>query len=235
MKKLMIAAAVMAAGVAMADGIVSSDVVGYQTKTVTTGFSLQTPTFTDVGVDGYDLANFKFVNGAGDGTEVIQVLDANGVNNETWAWLNGNVGMPDGWYDSVSWEPIAATIVPGDGYLMNVSADVDMQFAGQVKNGKTTVTVPTGFFVAGNCTPMPISIQSLKLVNAAGDGTEVIQVLDENGVNNVTWAWLNGNVGMADGWYDSVTWESIDATIAPGEAFLMNVSADVDMEVPSVL
>ena len=221
----------------MAADIVSSDIVGYQNKTVTTGFSLQTPTFTDIGVDSYDLANFKFVDGAGDGTETIQVLDASGVNNETWAWLTAaNSGMPDGWYDFNTWAPIVASIVPGDGYLMNVSADVDVQFAGQVKKGKTTVTIPAGFFIAGNCTPSPVSIQSLKLVNAAGDGTETIQVLDATGVNNETWAWLTeANSGLPDGWYDFNTWEPIVATIAPGEAFLMNVSADVDMEVPSAL
>ena len=31
--------------------------VGYQTKTITTGFSLSTPTFEDVGAEGLDLQN----------------------------------------------------------------------------------------------------------------------------------------------------------------------------------
>ena len=101
--------------------------VGYQTKTVTEGFSLTTPTFTDVGVDAYDLQNMKLVDAAGDGTEVIQVLNSAGVNNESWAWLNANVGMEDGWYDELTWEPITATIDPGEAFLMNIGADVNME------------------------------------------------------------------------------------------------------------
>ena len=236
MKKIAIVASglLWATGI-FADGVSSQEIVGYQTRTIKAGFSLNTPTFTDVGSDGIDLSKFKLLNAAGDGTEVIQVLDENGMNNETWTWLNENAGMKEGWYDEVSWEPISGKINPGNGYLMNVAADVVVSVSGAVKADKTIVDLPVGFKVVGNSTPDSIDLQSIKILNGAGDGTEVIQVLDENGINNETWAWLNENAGMKEGWYDEVSWEPINKTVDPGSAFLFNVATDTKVEIPAAL
>ena len=167
---------------------------------------------------------------------MIQFLNENGQNSETWVWLNANVGMEDGWYDVNTWELITKTVLPGVGYLMNVSSPVDMLIAGQVKEDITTVTLPAGFSVFGNNTPISVNLQNIKLAeSAAGDGTEMIQFLNANGQNTETWIWLNANVGMDEGWYDINTWEPIEYVIAPGEAFLMNVAADVEMTLPAAL
>ena len=108
-------------------GLESANVVGYQTKTVKAGFSLNAPTFLDVNSDGFDLSNFKLgETAAGDGTEQIQVLDENGQNNENWVWLNGNMGMEDGWYDAVTWSPITYDVKPGEAFLINVVSEVQM-------------------------------------------------------------------------------------------------------------
>ena len=217
-------------------GLESANVVGYQTKTVKAGFSLNAPTFLDVNSDGFDLSNFKLgETAAGDGTEQIQVLDENGQNNENWVWLNGNMGMEDGWYDAITWQPVTKKIVAGNGYLMNVAADVEMTVAGQVKDSITTITLNAGFTVAGNNSPVNFDIQNIKIIDGAGDGTEQIQVLDENGQNNENWVWLNGNMGMEDGWYDAVTWSPITYDVKPGEAFLINVVSEVQMTIPAAL
>ena len=236
MKTLMIAAsAVLCAAVTF--GLESANIVGYQTKTIEAGFSLSTPTFLDVGQNTIDLQNFKLSeNAAGDGTEVIQFLDEKGACTKVWIWLNANAGMEDGWYDNDTWESIENTVFPAVGYLMNVSADVTMMVAGQVKADKTTVTLPAGFSVYGNNNPSDIDLQSIKLSeSAAGDGTEVIQLLDEKGACTKVWIWLNANAGMEEGWYDNDTWEPIEYTVKAGEAFLMNVTAPVKMTIPSVL
>ena len=236
MKTLMIAAsAVLCAAVTF--GLESANVVGYQTKTLDAGFSLSTPTFLDVGQTSMDLQNFKLgPNAAGDGTEMIQFLNDEGQCPEMWIWLNANMGMDEGWYDFNTWEPITKTIVPAVGYLMNVSASVDMLVAGQVKTDKTTVTIPTGFSVFGNNTPVDVDIQSIKLGEAAlGDGTEMIQFLNNEGQCTEMWIWLNANMGMEEGWYDFNTWEPIEYTVKAGEAFLMNVTAPVEMTIPSAL
>ena len=224
-------------GAAVTFGLESANVVGYQTKTLDAGFSLSTPTFLDVGQTSMDLQNFKLgPNAAGDGTEVIQFLNEGGQNTEIWVWLNANMGMEEGWYDINTWEPITQSIVPAVGYLMNVSAPVDMLVAGQVKTDKTTVTIPAGFSVFGNNTPVDVDIQSIKLGEAAlGDGTEVIQFLDDGGQNTEIWIWLNANMGMEEGWYDINTWQPIEYTVKAGEAFLMNVTAPVEMTIPSAL
>ena len=211
--------------------------VGYQAKTITTGFSLSTPTFQDVGEDGLDLQNFKLSDSAaGDGTEMIQFLDENGQCTEMWVWLNANAGQEPGWYDNTTWAPIKKTILPAVGYLMNIGADVDIVISGQVKTGTTTVSLPAGFSVRGNSTPVDVSIQAIKLADsAAGDGTEMIQFLDENGQCTEMWVWLNANAGQEPGWYDNTTWEPIDYSVKAGEAFLINTSAPVDMIIPSAL
>ena len=236
-KMIAVTAASLCAAVTFAEGIESQNVVGYQTKSISAGFSLSTPTFLDVGQEGMDLQNFKLgANAAGDGTEMIQFLDDEGINTQIWIWLNANMGMEEGWYDFNTWEPITETIVPSAGFLMNVSASVDMLIAGQVKSDKTTVTLPAGFSVVGNNTPNNIDIQSLKLGEAAaGDGTEMIQFLDNEGINTQIWIWLNANMGMEEGWYDFNTWEPIEYTVKAGEAFLINVAADVEMTIPSAL
>ena len=211
--------------------------VGYQTKSVTSGFSLSTPTFLDVGEESLNLQNFKLgENAAGDGTEMIQFLNEGGQCTEIWVWLNANAGMEPGWYDSNTWAPIEGAIPPAVGYLMNVSASVDMTVSGQVKDGKTTTTIPAGFSVRGNGSPVDIDLQTIKLADAAaGDGTEMIQFLDENGQCTEIWVWLNANAGMEPGWYDSNTWAPIEYTVKAGEAFLINTSADVELTIPAAL
>ena len=184
-----------------------------------------------------DLQNFKLgANAAGDGTEMIQFLNEEGQCPEMWIWLNSNSDMEEGWYDFETWEPITQTIFPGVGYLMNVSAAVDMLVSGQVKSGNTTVTLTAGFSVFGNNTPTDIDLQSIKLgANAAGDGTEMIQFLNEEGQCPEMWIWLNSNSDMEEGWYDFETWEPINYTVKAGEAFLLNVTADVEMTIPAAL
>ena len=224
-------------GAAVTFAIESANVVGYQTKTITTGFSLSTPTFEDVGAEGLDLQNFKLAdNAAGDGTEMIQFLDEEGQCTEMWVWLNANAGMEPGWYDNTTWAPIEKTIVPAVGYLMNIGADVDIVISGQVKSGTTTISIPAGFSVRGNNTPVDIDLQTIKLADtAAGDGTEMIQFLDADGQCTEMWVWLNANAGMEPGWYDNTTWAEIEYTVKAGEAFLINTAAAVDMTIPSAL
>ncbi len=220
-----------------ADSIESSTVVGYQTVTIPEGFSLWTPTFVDVNAETFDLANFRLAdNAAGDGTDQIQVLDADGLVSQIWIWLNANSDMEPGWYDFDSWDPIEAGIAQGVGYLMNVPADIDLLMKGVVLAGERSTTLTAGFNVCGNNAPVEIALADMKLAdNAAGDGTEQIQVLDADGLVSQIWIWLNSNSDMDSGWYDFDSWDPIEAVIAPGQAYLMNVPQDVAVTMPSAL
>ena len=220
-----------------ADSIESTTVVGYQTLTIPAGFSLWTPTFVDVNAETFDLANFKLGDEAlGDSSEQIQVLNADGINNETWVWLNKNAGMTPGWYDINTWEPITKSISVGTGYLINVTAPVTLEMKGVVFSQQRTMTLPAGFNVFGNSSPVEIALASIKLgANALGDCSEQIQVLDADGINNETWIWLNENAGMTPGWYDINTWEPVVKTVDPGQAFLFNATQDSSVTLPSAL
>jgi len=173
---------------------------------------------------------------AGDGTEQIQVLDGDGLSPTSYVWLNENVGMDAGWYDIDTWEPIDATIPVGNGFLMNASAEMAITTSGEVAGEATTVDVPAGFSVLGNCSPVDVDIQVMALdEGAAGDGTEQIQVLDADGLSPASYVWLNENVGMGAGWYDIDTWEPIVATVNAGEAFLFNTQAETTLTIPSAI
>jgi len=119
---------------------------------------------------------------------------------------------------------------------MAVDADVELQTAGTVKQGTSVIKLPSGFNVVGNSTPNEIDLQKMKLLNAAGDGTEQIQIIEQDGSCSTIWTWLNTDIGVEkDGWYDNDTWEPIVKTVKPGTAFLIAVDADTELELPAVV
>ena len=240
MKKIMLSAAVLAALIGTATAattVTSANTVGYQENVMANGYTLNAPAFMGVGTDGLvDLSKLKLINAKGDSTELINFLDEEGMNTETWAWLTKDgAGMDDGWYDYVTWASIKTSIKKCEGYLMCAGSGVSLQSAGQVRLDDETVTLKAGYTVTGNTTPISIDLQSIKLIDAKGDSTEMINFLDAEGMNTQTWAWLTEEgAGMEDGWYDYVTWKKIEYTVKPGEAFLFGVSADVKVVFPGV-
>ena len=106
--------------------------------------------------------------------------------------------------------------------------------------GYQTKTIPAGFSLS---TPTfqdiganGLDLQNFKLSDsAAGDSTEMIQFLNEEGQCTEMWVWLNANAEMEPGWYDFNTWAPIDYTVKSGEAFLFNTVSPVEMIIPSAL
>lgn len=66
-----------------------------------------------------------------------------------------------------------------------------------------------------------MTIQDVKLVGAAGDGTETMLVLNSNGNVEAEYAWLSvDQTGYeADMWCDSITWDPANAPVAYGQGF----------------
>ena len=92
--------------------------VGFLEKVGTQGYSLFTPTFADVGVDGVDLQSIKLVNATGSEGEFIQTFTASGALNPAYSYLTMDVdGMDDGWYDG-DWNMVEETVQPGAAFLM---------------------------------------------------------------------------------------------------------------------
>ena len=117
MKKLMIAATAALCGTVVF-GLESANVVGFLEKVGTQGYSLFTPTFADVGVDGVDLQNVKLVNATGSEGEFIQTFTASGALNPAYSYLTMDAdSMDDGWYDG-DWNMVEETVQPGAAFLM---------------------------------------------------------------------------------------------------------------------
>ena len=108
-------------------GLESANVVGFLEKVGTQGYSLFTPTFADVGVDGVDLQNVKLKNAVGSETELIQTFTSEGALNPQYSYLIESIdGMPDGWYDT-SWSMVEETVPSGAAFLIWNTATVGLE------------------------------------------------------------------------------------------------------------
>ena len=97
----------------------SANVVGYLEKAAATqGYTLFTPTFADVGVDGMDIQKIKLVGSSGDLSDFIQTFTAAGALNPEYSYLTmDGFGMAYVWYDS-NFEPVEETVQPGAAFLI---------------------------------------------------------------------------------------------------------------------
>ena len=110
-----------------ADGLVSSDIVGYQTKSVRKNLSVQIATFDEIDEDGLDIQKIKPI--VPDGEEIvsgdftIQIYGDTGVIQAQYMYVLGediDDGFADGWYEE-DWETLVEKkFEAGEGF--NVSA-----------------------------------------------------------------------------------------------------------------
>jgi hypothetical protein len=231
MKKLVTAFALCAAISAMA--VESENVVGYQTVTCASGFTVFTPTFLTVGgtpitykdLSGTfeDFDNLQFFNAAGDVTFTA-----------TWYTLE-NASVPTGWYDG-DFNPLADTeITTGQGFFVSLANAGSVTVKGEVNKNAATITSVAGFTVTGNCMPKGVTygaivttglldFDNLQFFDAAGDVTFT-----------ATWYTLE-NASVPTGWYDG-DFNSLAATIIPaGQGFFLSTAdAGVTLQIPAPL
>ncbi len=178
----------------MADGIVSSDVVGYQTKTTVSGFNFFTPTFKQVGAPGKTFNINDIVldpttaTGYGDN---IQILDEGGSTVASYYWIPaGDIVETACWTEDFG---TAADVdfESGMSFIVDTSAPVAVTVAGQVLTGDLTVTANAGFNFIGNASPTAIDIQKITLdpTTATGYGDN-IQILDDGGATIASYYWI---------------------------------------------
>ena len=211
--------------------------VGFLEKVGTQGYSLFTPTFADVGVDGVDLQNVKLKNAVGSETEFIQTFTAAGALNPSYSYLTVDAdGMDDGWYDG-DWNLVEGeTITAGKGFLFwNNSGDASLEFSGEVVKGTQTIPVSLGYSIMGNASPVAVDIQDMKLLNAIGSETEFIQTFTASGALNPSYSYLTlAADGMDDGWYDG-DWNLVEENVPSGAAFLIwnNAATSLQLQLPA--
>ena len=96
------------------------NVVGYATREMNQGFSVNAPTFIDVASEGgtISLENLKVRDGVGSQGEQIQVLGTDGrVTGEYYFWLTEDDIGAEGWYDG-DWAPIeGVTLKAGQAHI----------------------------------------------------------------------------------------------------------------------
>ena len=211
--------------------------VGFLEKVGTQGYSLFTPTFADVGVDGVDLQNVKLVNATGSEGEFIQTFTASGALNPAYSYLTMDAdSMDDGWYDG-DWNLVEGeTITAGKGFLFwNTSGTASLKFSGEVVKGTQALPVSVGYSIMGNASPVAVDIQDMKLLNATGSEGEFIQTFTASGALNPAYSYLTMDAdGMDDGWYDG-DWNMVEETVQPGAAFLMwnTKAAELKLQLPA--
>ena len=184
MKKLMFAAVAIAASVGVAEGVVSSDVVGYQNKGVG-AFSLSTATFTQVGGgETFTFADYKVncdeedpdaTTGWIANADTFNTFTAAGSFDKSYiycpAWLaealteEFGYTVTAGWYstDDEEFKTNCNSVeIPfGKGTLAKSSGvGSEITFAGAVKK-TATVTDVGAFTITGNPTPTNITFADL--------------------------------------------------------------------------
>ena len=190
-KKILAATAAVIGTVAMAEGIVSSSVVGYQGQAANaTRNTMMAPTFLNVGsttgctladltVTGYDAPEWneedeEFVGGCAGGDFQLQFLNNNGTIAARYFWIDDGETKA-GWYVSRS-----GTAIDGGASSVAIKAGVaswvigsgmTLQTAGAVNTKDVALPMnATRNTAAGNC--MPITLTLAKLTVDGYDAAE---------------------------------------------------------------
>jgi len=244
MKKLMFAAAIMAAGVAMAEGV-SSQIVGYQQIEIKGGgvYSMFCPTFDKttgqkftlgdiqvIGQDGKEYDNSDKYHAVGAGKLYVEKLQNSTLKMGTqWPYLSKKVGgVPTRWGDDSTNE-----FTSGEGVIVcNSLSNLYFRVSGQVVIEPMYVIPGDGkFSIFGNNTPSPMKLSDIGVYgqdgkeydnsdkyHAVGAGKLYVEKLKDGTLKMGTqWPYLSKKVGgVPTRWGDDGT-----NTLAAGESVIV--------------
>ena len=220
--------------------------MGYQQYALVQGYNLYSPVFEAIN-GSLSLQDIKLVGDSvtGGGANSIVLLDADGMTQGTYGWWlpDDGTGEEEGcWFDGDNWEKINVTLTEGQGfYLYAVDSGMSILSSGQVKLSQYTTTLGAGYNLVGNCSPVDLDIQKLKIVgdNVVGGGANSIVLLDADGITQGTYGWWlpDDGTGEDEGcWFDGDNWEKITATIKAGEGlYVYAVGPGMKLTIPSAL
>ena len=230
MKKLMIAAAALTAGFAMAD-VVSSDIVGYAQSGLKTGYTLTGAQFLNIGSD--TATPLQSIIPTGDDTSdnvTLQTLDAYGNSVDMYTWINwaGDSGDEEGWVDDTYSIVDGVTFATGSGlWVSGSSSEQGFQTSGSVGKLDVNVGLRSGYTAVVN--PFPVSV-NLQDILPTGDDTSdnvTLQTLDAYGNSVDMYTWINwaGDSGDEEGWVDDTYTIVSGVTFEPGQGFWVSGSS----------
>ena len=256
MKKLMIvASAALCATVGFS--LESANVVGFVQPSLQSNANLAGAPFDMVGAEGMDIQQIK---PAGDdlygGGVTLKLLNANLGDLAEYVYLPAEEapdGETAGWYLDDFQTLVEKTFAPGEGFiLMNNLENGTATYSGQVIGGKPTWEVAPNANLAGNITPVDLSIQGIE-VNAAID--EDGNLCDPDGSlygGAFTLKLLNANLGdLAEyvyvpaieapdgetaGWYLDDFQTLVEKSFAPSEGFVIMCNLDAGfVQIPAAI
>ena len=198
--------------------------MGYQQVTVPTGYSLFTVTFGEVGnIDGtFNINGIKvYQNGeeyASNNKVLLQKMDATGAYLQVYNYRKGK----GGWcITNTLQEDVALTDGEAVCINNNTGAEIQLQVSGSVNVNPWSGTIPTGYSLCGNMTPVTININDvIPYQNGevyASNNKVLLQKMDTSGAYLQVYNYRKGK----GGWCITNTLQE-DITLTPGEAFCVN-------------
>ena len=216
MKKIMFAAAAIAAGVAVAEGLVSSDIVGYAQNGLQEGATMVTPQFVPVAGSTLNLTELVPTGDETSDNVFIQTLDPYGRTVDEYGW-NDWANDKACWVND-SYEPVTnVTFTTGQGlWVFGSTSTQGLQSAGKVGLNDIVVQLQNGATGTGN--PFPVELNLNDIVPTGDDISDnvFIQTLDPYGRTLAEYGWndwANDKACWVDDSYAPVT----DVTFAPGQ------------------
>ena len=196
---------------AQAAEVVSSNIVGYNKMTLTSGFNLVGSQFVKVGGSVQDIQDFTASGNTMPGLDAdsmfqTELLVWNGQGYDTYGWLDADDGtnneVPE-WNNSWLLYDMSALaeleMNPGQGYWIKSESAGDVTFAGEVPSEATITTeVVAGFNLLSNPFPEAIPIQNVTSADLPGldaDSMFQTELLVWNGQGYDTYGWLDADDG----------------------------------------
>jgi hypothetical protein len=194
-KTLLLSAAVGAASLvaASAQTVYSVNSVGYVNVTLPAGFSL--------------IANPL---DAGDNALSNVFGDSLAIGSTVFKWDNGTSQYTSSTYLGV-WSP-DLELAPGEGAFINVGAETQVTFVGEVLQGDLTNPIPAGFSLQASQVPQEDTLDNLNFPAAVGD---------------TVYFWDNGTSQYTSTTYLGV-WSPSDPTPKVAEGFFVSTGAAKD-------
>ena len=215
--------------------VVSSNIVGYNKVTLTSGYNMLGFQFLNIGQDEQDIN--EVINGDTD----LPGLDAEG--NTTYGLMDKNDGTEN---EMPAWDSkwvlkdfsdlATGDCAVGDGFWIQTTAAAEITFSGEVPEEDTKeVQVASGYNLLSNPFPEALPIQSVQSndlpgLDAEGNFQSFIKVW--NGSGYTTYGWMDANDGTEN---EMPAWNSkwvlkdfsdlASTTISIGAGFWVQTSA----------
>ena len=221
-------------------GVQSANTVGFNNSITTAqGFNFLAVPFNSVGYNTADIQSIKISDGGmgmiGYGTENFSIWQGApdvivGTEFSYWDDFNG------GYYWSDPNGGQEYSIAAGQGFVIDCAADLEMQFCGEVSDEDITATTIQGFNFFGNSFAAPISIQDISIsdggmgtIGWGGEGFSLWEGEPDVVADTEFMYWDDYNGGYY--WSDENGGQTF--TINPGQGFVINCVADLEVTIAS--